>query len=243
MPNAKRQFRRKMRKPSRKGRKVNRRNYRPSNSWNSKAVQKINSFGSTRAITGFPERMTVTLPYVISGRVNPGVVAYTDQVININNTYDPDNSGAGHQPRGFDQWMTVYNKYRVSRLDVNILVRQRASHGLNVRALANNQSASLGSDFNLAEFTNHIYIGQTASNTPPLQRRLTFYPHKILGLPWQQYISAEETAGTATTSPSDSCFLHVVAQAVDQTTVLDIEWEIQLMYRVTLFDRQNLAIS
>jgi len=197
----------------------------------------------TKAITGFPAMMTVTLPYILSGRVNPGIVAYSDQVFRLNSVFDPDFSGVGHQPRGFDQWSQVYNQYRVSRCDVNILVRQRASHGINVRAIANNQSASLGPDFNLGEFMAHTYLGQTSSNTRPLQRKLSYQPHKVLGNTWTQYIGSNNTSAITTTNPADEAYLHIVVQQVDQATVCDFEYEVQLLYRVTFFDRANLAIS
>lgn len=242
-----RRYVRKQRRP--KGRYMRRRagRGRPTPSaattWSSRKSYRSNASGMTKAITGFPAKMTVTLPYIISGRVNPGVVAYNDQVIRLNGVYDPDFSGAGHQPRGFDQWSLVYTQYRVSRVDVNVLVRQRASHGINVRAIPNNQSAALGSDFNLGEFMAHTYLGQTASNTPPLQRKLRFHPHKVLGMSWQQYIGADTTGSLISTTPADECYLHLVVQQVDQATVLDFEYEVQVLYRVTFFDRANLAIS
>lgn len=217
--------------------------YRPSTSWNSKAMARLNARGGTKALTGFPERMTVTLPYVLAGRVNPGVVAYSDQVFSLNSVFDPDTTGVGHQPRGFDQWSAVYGSYRVSKVDVNLLCRQRAAHGINVRAITNNQSASLGSDFNVAEFLNHIYLGQTATNTPPIQRKMTFYPHKVVGKAWSQYISDENTQALVSANPATQAYVHFIIQQVDATTVLDMEYEIQVTYRVTFFNRQNLAIS
>jgi len=197
----------------------------------------------TKAITGFPARMTVTLPYILSGRVNPGIVAFNDQVFRLNSVFDPDATGVGHQPRGFDQWSLVYNQYRVSRCDVNVLIRQRASHGINVRAIANNAAASLAGDFNLGEFMAHTYLGQTSSNTPPLKRKLSFQPHKILGNTWQQYIGNDGSSALTTTNPLDECYLHIVVQQVDQVTACDFEYEVQLLYRVTFYDRVNLAIS
>jgi len=240
--------RRFIRRGRRPGRRMRRRAGRgrtatAATTWSSRKSYKVNASGSTRAITGFPAKMTVTLPYIITGRVNPGAVSYSDQVIRLNSCFDPDQSAVGHQPRGFDQWSLVYNQYRVSRVDVNVLVRQRASHGINVRAIPNNQSASLGSDPHLGEFMAHTYLGQTAANTPPLQRKLTFYPHKVIGKSFASYVGDPNTAALVTANPTEECYLHLVVQQVDQATACDFEYEIQSLYRVTFFDRANLAIS
>lgn len=227
-----------MRRGARRGR-----TYRASTSWSSRRLGSLNRTGSTRALTGFPDKMTVSLPYIINGRVNPGIVAGNDQVIRLNGAWDPDFSGVGHQPRGWDQWAAIYGKYRVSRVDLNILCRQRASHGINVRALANNSPATLAGDANVGEFLNHVYLGQTASNTPPVQRKLVFYPHKVLGLTWAQYIANDFSGADTTTTPVDEAYLHLLVMQVDNTTACDFEYEIQATYRVTFYERQNLPLS
>jgi hypothetical protein len=37
----------------------------------------------------------------------------TNQVMNLNSLFDPDRTGTGHQPYGYDQLATLYNRYRV----------------------------------------------------------------------------------------------------------------------------------
>lgn len=37
----------------------------------------------------------------------------TNQIMNLNSLFDPDRTGTGHQPYGFDQLAALYNRYRV----------------------------------------------------------------------------------------------------------------------------------
>lgn len=67
-------------------------------------------------IGGFPASAFTTLKYVQSGSLNPGVAGVNAvQVFRANGMYDPDYTGAGHQPRGFDEWMAIYDHYFVKR--------------------------------------------------------------------------------------------------------------------------------
>lgn len=47
----------------------------------------------------------------------------------LNSVYDPDLSGTGNQPVGFDQWAAFYNKYRVLSTDVEIRLENRSTTG------------------------------------------------------------------------------------------------------------------
>lgn len=65
---------------------------------------------------GFPKSVFTKLRYVYNGVLNPGVAGTNaTTVFRCNSLYDPDYSGAGAQPRGFDQWMGLYDHYFVKR--------------------------------------------------------------------------------------------------------------------------------
>ncbi len=69
------------------------------------------NFGS-KSILG--NRLPIKFKYQTSGTLNPGVAGVAAiQVMTANGLYDPDITGVGHQPRGFDQIMALYNHYTV----------------------------------------------------------------------------------------------------------------------------------
>lgn len=202
-----------------------------------------NAKGYTRALTGFPNEMRVVLPYADNRRVNPGVAYGSDTVYNINSCFDPENTGGGHQPRGFDQWAGVYNKYRVNKLTIDYEIRQRGAHGIMGYIVVNNDVGTLSTNNESAEYNNAINLGSTSSNVRPLSGTKVFWPHKILGKSWQQYISDEDCSALVTTDPTELIFLHLLAQQIDETTACDYEIQITIFMDVTFYDRKNLAIS
>lgn len=65
-----------------------------------------------RAVT--PRTKFVRMKYVDNITINPGAAgALTFHNFSCNGMYDPDISGSGHQPIGFDQWMEWYDHYHV----------------------------------------------------------------------------------------------------------------------------------
>lgn len=60
-----------------------------------------------------PKSKMVKMRYGFFGTLNPGAGTTATWVVRANSIFDPDASGAGHQPYGHDQWQTFYNHYVV----------------------------------------------------------------------------------------------------------------------------------
>lgn len=61
-----------------------------------------------------PDRLRVVMPYFDVYQYLLGTTGIGQyQAINGASIYDPDTSGVGHQPRGYDQYSAMYHKYRV----------------------------------------------------------------------------------------------------------------------------------
>lgn len=72
-------------------------------------------------LTGFPARKLVRLRYTTVVNINPpasGNVAA--HYFHANGMYDPDHTGAGHQPLGYDQWATIYDHYTVLSSKIHV---------------------------------------------------------------------------------------------------------------------------
>lgn len=64
-------------------------------------------------LTGFPQKKLVRMRYTESVIINPGATFVAYHEFLANSIYDPNFGGVGHQPRGHDQWATIYNHYYV----------------------------------------------------------------------------------------------------------------------------------
>lgn len=71
----------------------------------------------------FPKQLKNTLRYAATFNLPCTLGAYAQHFFCANGLYDPDISGTGHQPRGFDNLMAIYNHYTVtsSRITVSVI--------------------------------------------------------------------------------------------------------------------------
>jgi hypothetical protein len=194
--------------------------------------------GRQQQAVGFPDRITARLQYTTSVRVSPGVVTYQDTVYRLNSPFDPEFSGAGHQPRGWDTLAGLYDRYRVKRCRAVLHARQRAAHGIQVVLIPSNQSASLINTDYPSEIQRATPSMVTGSSQPTVNLDVTYVNHDILGQTAAQYNANEDTASLTTTNPTEAMFLHVFAFQLDGATVLDYEHVISLFYDVEFFDRR-----
>lgn len=85
--------------------------------------RKLSLYSAPMNLIGFPNTRTVKLRYVHTGSLTISSGITTQYVFSANSCYDPDQSGGGHQPYGFDQWSLFYNHYIVvgSKATVSVI--------------------------------------------------------------------------------------------------------------------------
>lgn len=78
-------------------------------------------FGGMGQGAPLASEMPATLIYSDHYTLNPGAGTYTGQIHRLNSLFDPDYTGVGHQPRGFDQLALLYSRYRVNAVKVEVV--------------------------------------------------------------------------------------------------------------------------
>lgn len=73
------------------------------------------AFPTYKGASPFPPHKVYKLRYQNTHVVTVGTSGVLGSIVkyNLNNLYDPDQTGAGHQPYGFDQLAGIYNRYKV----------------------------------------------------------------------------------------------------------------------------------
>lgn len=104
-------------------RRFKRRNYRRR----PRRYRRIRRRSIIRAPVGIPQTYACKLRYAHDAIIDVAVGSSYDHVFRTNNVYDPDYSIGGHQPRFFDQLMTLYASCYV----VGSVIRVRASNANN----------------------------------------------------------------------------------------------------------------
>ena len=194
----------------------------------------------------FPDSISVELPYVSALTLaTPAAFSMTNQIWRMNSVYDPDYSGAGHQPQGFDEYALLYASYRVNYVDVVIEAFTGAGEASTVMyGIMPQQGAILPtSPEAFAENENTVtgllrpYSGGTAGTMDTnvvFKKRV--YPHRLMGLEWEQYLTDSNSSSAVTGNPAYTPQL-IFGIAATDSTVSSVETLTKLRYNVTFFKK------
>lgn len=189
-----------------------------------------------------PKVFKTKLRYSTSVQINAFTSHTTGvHVFSCNGIYDPDVTGTGHQPRGFDQLMPMFDHYRV--LASRIMVRFFNSDATNpqVGGIAIRDSTT-------TESTLYNYTEQGTVKTVPIGTqdtsiktlRMGVAPHKWLGLSYKE----DSLKGTSSTQPSEQCYYHVFAASPDSSVdPAAVNLNIEIDYLVQFIEPKDLTAS
>lgn len=160
-----------------------------------------------------PQRQIVKLTYIQRVLFDPALGASVVNIFSANGMYDPDVSGVGGQPLGFDQWMPFYNHYVVlgSKCDVSFNpVGEGGTNGnfiafLQVKADTTSQPTDV--ERNL-EYQHTVYkVGGSAQANNGTKLSMKMSTKRFLGR--SNPLSDPDLKGTSTSNPSESSYFHV----------------------------------
>jgi len=166
-------------------------------------------------------RLKTTLLYVENGvGLNPAIGAAAGYVFNLNSLHDPNTSGVGHQPTGFDQLIAIYEQFVVYGVKYRIQVANsetslEAIHGITItdqpgtvtdprQYMENGQTqwkcvAARGGG-NISEFSGYVDLA------------------KVHGIKPEEYLEEDVYAGNSATSPTENAYLHVWVAPMNATS-------------------------
>lgn len=193
------------------------------------------------------DKTMVKLKYTTAiSLTSAGLIAH--HIYRGNSLFDPDLSGGGFQPAGFDQWAAFYNRYRV--------------HASSILVKARDNQTSDGNPFNMLLImpkndttpeTNYV----DAACEPYAKKR--FLPTKDAGYPLtvKHYMTTRKIRGISKAAAEDQdyqasisanplreWYWHIYAQNVNASVVSqDVKVYIELTYYCTFMDRRPLDRS
>jgi len=186
------------------------------------------------------QRMRTTLKYSETYQ-RSGLSTY-DYQFRLNGLFDPNYTGGGHQPKGFDQLAAFYQRYRV--YNVRWLVEQWHSNSavgshLVVVPTNSNTSYSDASDAIEAPFSKH-----GISHLYEMRRLNGVVDLAVLnGKTHTAYAADDTTQALVSTNPTEVLNLHVFAEALDGSTAIIVYQKVTLLYDVEFSDPVQLGQS
>jgi len=184
----------------------------------------------------FPDRQKTRLTYVDNARLTNGVNTFAVQSWNMNNVFDPDVTGAGHQPRFFDTYASIYARYIVTGVRVRVCVRQRAAHGLGVVFIPANGAPTLNPAAFPQEYRRASEVRITSSNQPPVQFDVHVDPAAVAGVHRTAYMADDRFQAGVASGPTEVIQGHFFVYNLDGATAVDAEYSCTLEYEVEFYD-------
>lgn len=209
------------------------------------------NYGRFASVTGspMPSRFNASLIYSDTITLNPGAGTIVEHSFRLNSLYDPDLTSTGHQPRGFDQLMAFYQRYRVygCKMDVCML-SPGTSDGARFKwaVLVSGQSVQpTWSQYIAEEHPNRVSPVYLTNNgiTTVLPRYSGYVKLKDL-YQVKDIQDDEQSVGTTSTNPSRGAIMQMVGSAIDGSVDPDgQEFQVTLTYYATFFKPTNPGAS
>ena len=170
---------------------------------------------NTTGNTPLPTRYRCKLNYANYGG---SITANADaNQFRINSVFDPDATYTGHQPLGFDQLSTFYNRYIVTRCDVTSVytLNSSSNSSILVTLIANNASTDFTLSSTMAPmeqpFAKNLFLNQEKRSA---RHKASYWPHRITGVDWKTYMADDRFQSATSTNPGEIIHLHQVISLV-----------------------------
>jgi len=189
----------------------------------------------------FGNSTTTTLKYVEALQLNPGVAGVpATYVFSANGLFDPNITGIGHQPRGFDEIKPLFDHYLVKSSTIKVTFLQGGSQIVShVCGVMLQDDATAESNMIEAMEGRTNSYGALSINGGPLTCNLSFNSSSFFNRAKGQ----KDLLGAAGSNPADQAYFVIFTQptyAVD-SNACDVVVEIN--YLVEWSEPNNLAAS
>jgi hypothetical protein len=170
---------------------------------------------------------------------NPGVY-----VLSLNGMYDPDTTGTGHQPRGFDQLMLLYDHYVVThaRVRVSFANSSTAVPAIGFVCVRDNATPSTNhTDYMESTNTTYKSLGVESSSSSVSNITVDVNPPAFLGR--RDPLSDPQLKGSNATNPDEGCSIHIGAYSSDLFTTSSVLMQAVIEYTAVLIEPKQVAQS
>lgn len=196
-------------------------------------------------LSSFPANRRVRLHYSSTGSFACTAGAVGSYLFSLNSAYDPDYTGAGHQPLGFDQWAIFYRSYIVEKARVRVeLLNYSAFQAVAGVLLDNNASIPSTGDLVMEQPTceSRMIFAQNPPYTKP-----TVFTKTVRMSDWFNVTSVHDEVsrfGAKTTAdPTNICYLALWGRELGATNTTTIYFKVLLEQTVVFSEPNDLPSS
>lgn len=193
-----------------------------------------------------PRRYLTKLRYAENGlSVNPGGGLVAEYIFRANDCFDPNQSGVGHQPRGFDQLMPLYNHFTVLGSRITIHVSNEGNNEsiacfLTLQGESTTQTNPI--DLMERQDVKNIVLAPKGGGNTNGKLSYNFSAKRFFGP--NQPMDDTSQRGDVTQSPSEQAYYHFGCVALNGSTdVAAIPFNVTIDYIVMFHEPNDVASS
>lgn len=163
------------------------------------------------------------LRYAQEFSVNPSVAgAAVTQQFRVNSLFDPDFTGVGHQPMGFDQLMALYNRYLVYGVAYEIIMNFEDNTAARQAIVGHHLNLSSSTTTDWTQYAENPFTEiQMLENIGGSKSQAVFKGYidiaKIYGMKKSEIETEANFWGQATTNPTQLVFHDIFAAGANAT--------------------------
>lgn len=197
-----------------------------------------------RGREGVPPFQLATLVYPFAFTSSSVSVNIWSWQWRINSLFDPDFTGTGSQPTTFDQWMALYDRYRVLAAEVDITITGvtgqimavagapgvDAAPTLTYPGVAGDRDAVIGKP---------VPVGTTVAK----RLRQQILIKDVFGIDQEALMSELNFSGTSSSSAPNVAYYNVALFADNNITAVGVEGEIRFAVRFEAPRDNNISLT
>jgi hypothetical protein len=179
----------------------------------------------------------VKLSYVEVVYLTTGLGSMGSYTFSLNSAFDPNTSGIGHQPMGYDQWSSFYNSYVVERCDYDVACLSSADAVLGV-ILTDDTTLPTGIE-------ESVELGGVFALTTSGLPSHTFKGSVKIGDFFNRPSVATDSDLRAPigSNPTNQAYVSVVQKAPASSEDLSVTYLVRLTYTVRFMEPKDLGLS
>lgn len=182
-----------------------------------------------------------TLRYIQTGlNLDPQSTIPGRYFFRANDMFDPDYTSTGHQPLGFDQWMSLYNKFTVTSSKIKVVFNNTTDY-VSADFLVYLRKTTTPSENTLQDTLESAgcqWRIMSKYNSPVMRESYVSSRH-------HPTLSVEDINmfGTASASPADQWYYELGVAGDANQDVGECKFHVEIEYSAIFFDRKVLTGS
>lgn len=196
---------------------------------------------------GIPDSLFVELVYADTKVLTSSAGVPTSNVYRLNSLFDPDYTGTGNQPVGFDNYALIYGRYCVYAATVECtVVNGNATAQMVVMRAKNNLTSITTNDGVLAAICDkdNCVSSMTTAAYDTVKLKKTYKLNDVCGVTRSNYLSDDRYQSVVSSSPSETIGLEILGgQVGSAVSTVILAYIMRISFKVKFFDRVNQGLS